>query len=347
MTIFGENHVYLPNENGTLEFQCVGQPTKQALNYVFFGSFTLNFVITGIVNPVVLWLRLKSASNSIPSFITCFLMVSDLVTNIYFPILWNYKLLRKNPKDSQTLLPSSIFEVFNTCLLEIVSLLSVFYLAALSFLLKRKVKDPLNPVSVVKTKRIIIGGTIFVAVSVTTVFFFLMIAKPGIMFFSKYTQKVEDLSSTSITYLVFLILRIMNITCIINFYLEIAYILIRKRGMGETREQTIKGGKVAAAMSFGAIVGFILVRVEESTREDANIQNYLKFVLSCFLPSMLATYNSFIQVTLVKDVRDVFSRKEQVNVLHQNTEVLGLSTHGTECSIQENIVALQDISNQD
>ena len=324
MTIFGKNYAFVQKNNTWVLHEY--PPTEPALNYVFFGSFTLNFVITGIVNPAVLWLRLKTASNSIPSFITCFLMVSDLVTNIYFPILWNYKLLRKDPNDDQLYLLNSPFEVFNTCLLETVSLLSVFYVAALSFLMRRNVKDPLNPVSVGKAKRVIIGGTVLISVAIITILSVMMVMGSEYVFFSKYAQKVIDYffppSMTSISFQCFWFLRLANILIICVCYFEIAYRLIRKSGMGETRRQRIKGGKVVAAMSLGAIVGSIFNPIFDWLKNDiANngiLLAYFAFLMSCFLPSMLATYNSFIQVALVKEVRDVFTRKNRINISQQS-----------------------------
>ena len=317
MTIFGKNYALVPKNNTLVVHEY--PPTEPALNYVFFGSFTLNFVITATVNPVVLWLRLKTASNSIPSFITSFLMVSDLVTNIYFPILWNYKLLRKNPNDDWVLNYPSPFEVFNTCLLEIVALLSVFYVAALSFILRGNVKDPLNPFSVSKAKSAIIGGTILAVVVVITTISVLMILAPQNMFFSKYVQEVLDYfyptSAFSFIFTCFLALKALMILFICIFYLEIAYRLIKKSGMGETRRQRIKGGKVAAAMSLGAVIGFIFKLLHDVLKDvDRKYIPYIAFLISCFLPSMLATYNSFIQVALVKEVRDVFIRKNRINI---------------------------------
>ena len=117
--------------------------------------------------------------------------------------------------------------------------------------------------------------------------------------------------------------------------------------MGETRRQRIKGGKVAAAMSLGAVTGHVLKAVGDSTSRSENVQLYIRFFISCFVPSMLAAYNSFIQVTLVNEVRDVFKRKERAEpeVLYQNTEISRLPTQETECSIQGNVVALDQVGN--
>ena len=339
MTIFGKNYAFV-QKNNTFVFHEY-PPTEPALNYVFFGSFTLNFIITATVNPAVLWLRLKTASTSIPSFITCFLMVSDLVTNIYFPILWNYKLLRKNLEDYLVSLPPSPFEVFNTCLLDTVSLLSVFYVTALSALLRRNVKDPLNPVSIVKAKCFIIGGTIIVILSVISFFSVLMVLKTqSNIHFSKYAQKVVDMfflqygDITSISFVGFWVLRMLTILIICYCYLEIAYRLLKRSGMGETRRQRIKGGKVAAAMSLGAIAGSIFLPIFEGTKFNRNILAYTSFLTSCFLPSMLATYNSFIQLALVKEVRNVFTRKNRINISQRNAGSVGLprQTENTDLS---------------
>ena len=311
MTIFGQNHEYLPEGiNGTFETRVLPS-TFLALNYVFFVSFTLNFVITVVVNPAAFWVRFKTAKDSVPSFITCVLMVSDLVTNVYFPILWNFKLLRKNTKDDWVYLPPSPFEVFNTCLLDIVSFLSVFYVAALSVLLKKNVENPLKPVSKVNARRFVIGGTVFIAGSVFVLYSVHEVLKNHdyvSLRFNRYAQRVvaymAGTGDFSIIYNLFFSLRTANILIIIISYLHIAYMLIRKSGMNETRRQSMRGGKVAAAMSLGSLTYYILAIVEEHvTRHDENLQHYGLFLRHCFAPSMLATYNSFIQVALVKEVQ--------------------------------------------
>ena len=323
MTIFGQNHVYLEGINGTFEMRVLPS-TFPALNYVFFVSFTLNFIITGAVNPAAFWVRYKTAKDSTPSFITCFLMVSDLVTNVYFPILWNFKLLRKDPKDDWVYFPPSPFEMFNTCLLDIVSLLSVFYVAALSFLLRKNVRNPLNPVSKVKAKCFVIGGTVFIMGSVIFIYSVQLVLKnPNIpIVFDKYAQKVVFFTTKegdfSIIYSLFFLLRSLEIAIIIICYLHIAYMLMRRSEMDETRRQSLRGGKVAAAMSLGSLTYYIIAFAEDIVmKRDGNLQHYGLFLMNCFAPSMLATYNSFIQVALVKEVQDFLKSKcSSTNVLH-------------------------------
>ena len=330
MTIFGQNHVLHPGEkNETMEISVIGS-TYPILNYVFFVSFTLNFIITGAVNPAAFWVHFKSAKDSIPNFITCFLMVSDMVTNVYFPILWNYKLLREGSKDERVYLPSSPFEVFNTCLLDIVSLLSVFYVAALSNLLLKKVLYPLNPVSEVKAKRFIIGGTVFIAGLVIAIYSVMIVLENYMdvsIVFYKYAQKVlivfsktdrENLDSI-ISYHLFILWRTLFIAIIIACYHRIAlYLLMRRSGMNETRRQSLRGGKVAAAMSLGSFTFYILTLIEGyKLKHDEYFRHYGLFLISCFAPSMLATYNSFMQVALVKEVQDFLKSKcSSTNVLH-------------------------------
>jgi hypothetical protein len=312
MTIFGENYIF--HLNGSIE---VHEKTEPVANYVFFVSMTINFLLTAVVNPVVLRVRLKTAARSIPSFLTCLLMATDLATNIYFPVLWGYKLLRQEEKDKSVYLLSSPYEIFNTCLLEIVSLLSVMYLAALSYLVRENIKKPLKRVSMKSVKRFAIGGTAFIVISVIVVILVSIAVRPAhSMIFSRYYQKVLDIKDGRYTITTFLVLRTTGIVCIAQWYIEVAYKLIRnKSGMDETRARREKGGRAAVAMSLAAMAGYAFEVVTYFTDRQGIQWYYNSFVMHCFIPSMLASYNSFIQVVLVKEVRKCFkgNRGEVVN----------------------------------
>ena len=122
-------------------------------------------------------------------------MVTDLITNTYFPVLWGYKLLREREEDKLVnLLTTPPYEVFNTCVLEIVSILSVWYVAVLSNLAKDSILDPLKRRSAKSIKRVVVGGTGAVVVLVTTVVVVFVVVLPVTMVFSRYNQKVVDLN---------------------------------------------------------------------------------------------------------------------------------------------------------
>ena len=303
MTIFGENFIFHPN--GTIQHN---KPTEPSCNYIFFTSLTLNLLTTTIINPVVLSVRLKTAARSTASFLTSLLMVTDLVTNSYFPVLWGYKLLRDEEEDKLVYLFTTPYEVFNTCLLETVSLLSVWYLAVLSYLAKDSILNPLKRRSAKRIKRVIVGGTGAVVVLVITVVAVFVVVLPEhlTMIFSRYNQKVGDLHSIAIQ--IFLGIRSACIVQIFSSYLQVAHkLMTKKSGMEETRVQREKGGRAALAMSLAAIAGYIFELTTNFTGTQGNLNYYNGFVINCFIPSMLAAYNSFIQLALVKEVKKRFT----------------------------------------
>ena len=77
--------------------------------------------------------------------------------------------------------------------------------------------------------------------------------------------------------------------------------------MEETRVQKQKGGRVALAMSLAAIAVYIFQLTANFTGTQGNLIYYNGFITNCFIPSMLAAYNSFIQLTLVKEVKKRFT----------------------------------------
>ena len=109
MGVFGDIIIY---DNGTIKYQHNATTTDTILNQTIGVTLIICFIISTTLNPVV-YLHHYNKSSNLVTLLYQMLSACDFFTNLYYPLLSSYNLLR-NHTDNTKVHPASLFNVVTT-----------------------------------------------------------------------------------------------------------------------------------------------------------------------------------------------------------------------------------------